>query len=76
MKYPFINVYEDDIWISSDNITQHIIRLNTFADLCIQHLLARLEKKAKIGLQEIEFLGMEIDGKVVKIQPHILEKIS
>ena len=73
-NYPFVHVYVDDILITSNNIAQHIIHLNTFADVCIQHGLALLEKKAKIRLQIM--LGMEIDGEEVKLQTHILEKIS
>ena len=56
-KYAFIHVYVDDILITSNNIAQHIIHLNTFADVCIQHGLALLEKKAKIRLQIIAWHG-------------------
>ena len=71
--YPFLYVHVDDILIASDSIEEH---LNAFSDLCLKHGIGLSEKKAKIGLKEIEFLGLEINGEGIKMQPHILEKIQ
>ena len=74
--YPFLYVYVDDILIASDSIEEHLEHLNIFSDLCLKHGIGLSEKKAKIGLKEIEFLGLEINGEGIKMQPHILEKIQ
>ena len=44
-RYLFIHVYGNDVLIANDNIAQHIIHMNTFANLCLQHGLAITEKK-------------------------------
>ena len=66
----------DDILIASNSIEEHLEHLNIFSDLCLKHGIGLSEKKAKIGLKEIEFLGLEINGEGIKMQPHILEKIQ
>lgn len=75
-NYDFIFVYIDDVLILSNDINSHIKHLDIFANLCLQNGLALSDKKSKIMQKEIEFLGMEIDGKGIKLQSHILEKIS
>ena len=51
-KYDFCHVYVDDILITSDNIVQHSIHLNTFAGLCLKHRLALSEKRQRYAYQK------------------------
>lgn len=74
--YDFIFVYVDDVLILSDNIESHLKHLDIFIELCIKNGLALSEKKTKLIQEQIEFLGMKIDGKGIELQSHILEKIS
>jgi len=75
-NYDFIFVYIDDILILSNDVNSHLKHLDTFADLCIKHGLALSKKKTSLIKENIEFLGMKIDGKGIELQSHILEKIS
>jgi uncharacterized membrane protein len=75
-NYDFIFVYIDDVLVLSQNLQEHLDHLNKFADLCLEDGLALSKRKVKLLQHEIEFLGMEIDGKGIKLQSHILEKIS
>ena len=69
-------VYVDDIFIASYSIEKYLKHLNIFSDLYLKHRIGLSEKKAKIWLKEIEFLDLEINGEVIKKQPHILEKLQ
>ena len=72
----FIIVYIDEMLICSDNEKDHEKYLNTFIKLCKEHDIVLLEKKVKIKRKEIEFLGIIIDSKGIKLQSHIAEKIK
>lgn len=74
--YDFIFVYIDDILVLSNDISSHIQHLEIFINLCIKHGLALSEKKTNLLKEQIEFLGMKIDGKGIELQSHILEKIN
>ncbi|KAJ9545306.1 hypothetical protein OSB04_025013 [Centaurea solstitialis] len=74
--YDFIFVYVDDVLILSDNIESHLKHLDIFIELCIKNGLALSEKKTKLIQEQIDFLGMKIDGKGIELQSHILEKIN
>ena len=63
-----IIVYIDDILICSDNEKDHEKYLNTFITLCKEHDIVLSEKKVEIKRKEIEFLGMIIDSKGIKLQ--------
>jgi hypothetical protein len=66
-NFDFIFVYVYDVLVLSNNLNEHLKFLNVFADLCLEHGLALSEKKAKMLQNEIEFLGMEIDGQGIKL---------
>ena len=72
----FIIVYIDDMLICSDNEKDHEKYLDTFITLCKEHGIILSEKKVEIKKKEIEFLGMIIDSKGIKLQSHIAEKIK
>ena len=72
----FIIVYIDDMLICSDNEKDHEKHLDIFITLCKEHGIILSEKKVEIKKKEIEFLGMIIDSKGIKLQSHIAEKIK
>ena len=72
----FIIVYIDDVLICSDNEKNYEKHLNIFITLCKEHGIVLSEKKVEIKKKEIEFLGMIIDSKNIKLQSHIAEKIK
>ena len=67
----FIIVYIDDMLICSINKKDHENHLNIFITLYEEHGIVLLEKKVDIKKQEIEFLGMIIDSKAIKLQSYI-----
>ena len=69
-------VYINDMLICSDNEKDHEKHLNIFITLCKEHGIVFSEKKVEIKKKEIEFLGMVIDSKGIKLQSHIPEKIK
>ena len=72
----FIIVYIDDILICSDIEKNHEKHLNIFITLYKEHSIVLSEKKVEIKKKEIEFLGMIIDSKGMKLQSQIAEKIK
>ena len=72
----FIIVYMDDILICSNNEKDREKHLNIFITLCKEHGIVFLEKKVEIKKKEIEFLGIIIYSKGIKLQSHIAEKIK
>ena len=72
----FVTIYIDDLLICSDNEKDHEKHVNTFITLCKEHGIVLLEKKVDIKKKEKEFIGMIIDSKGIKLQPHIAEKIK
>ena len=72
----FIIVYIDDMLICSNNEKDHENHLNIFITLRKKHGIVLSEKKVDIKKKEIEFLGMIIDSKGIKLQSHITEKIK
>ena len=62
--------------ICSDNEKDHEKHLDIFITLCKEHGIILSEKKVEIKKKEIEFLGMIIDSKGIKLQSHIAEKIK
>ena len=63
----FIIVYIDDMLICSNNEKDHERHLNIFKTLSKEHGIVLLEKKVEIKKREIEFLGMIIDSKGIKL---------
>lgn len=62
----FCLVYIDDALIFSNNKEEHAQHLSIFKELTYRHGLALTESKMKIGLDEIDFLGLHIkDGHII-----------
>nr|DBA06665.1 TPA_asm: polyprotein [Welwitschia mirabilis virus 2] len=74
----FIANYIDDFLIYSKNYDEHIQHLEIFADVCSRKGIGLSEdpKKFQVCQNKIEFLGMELEGGHLKLQPHISTKIS
>ncbi|ADR03142.2 replicase [Sweet potato collusive virus] len=73
--YDFILVYIDDILIFSKTYEEHKIHLEIFRNIIIKHGIVLSKKKAEIGKQKIEFLGVKIEQGGIELQPHIIDKI-
>ena len=72
----FIIVYIDDILICLDNEKYHEKPLNIFITLYKEHGIVLSKKKVEIKKKEIDFPGMIIDFKGVKLHSHIAQKIK
>ncbi|QZH55167.1 replicase [chicory mosaic cavemovirus] len=73
--YEFIIVYIDDILIFSNNINEHKYHLKIFKEIVKENGISLSKKKAELGKEKIEFLGMQIEQGGLKIQQHIIDKI-
>jgi len=71
----FICVYIDDILVHSKNIKMHKKHLFLFAVKAYKNGLVLSEKKSKIGVSEVEFLGLEIKEGKIQLQPNIIRTI-
>ena len=72
----FLIVYIDDILIYSNDKKEHKNHLIKFKNECKKEGIALSKNKAIIEKQEIDFLGLSIDKKGIKLQAHILKKIT
>jgi len=72
----FCLIYVDDILIFSSNIADHATHLLQFIQKSRDHGLIISAKKAEIAKNQIEFLGLKINQKGIKMQLHICEKIT
>ncbi|XP_004289412.1 PREDICTED: enzymatic polyprotein-like [Fragaria vesca subsp. vesca] len=71
----FCVVYIDDILVFSKTKEEHMKHLYEVVKLIVQHGIIPGEKKVFLVPDEIDFLGLNIKNRVIKLQPHILEKI-
>ena len=72
----FYLIYIDDALIFSNSEGEHAEHLSKFNALTYKHRLTFSESKMKIGLEEVDFLGLHIKHGYIIPQPHISEKIS
>ena len=72
----FIAVYIDDILVFSQNIESHAQHLIKMLHICKQHGLVLSPTKMKIATTEVDFLGVTIGNRRIKLQPHIIKKIA
>ncbi|KAG6506282.1 hypothetical protein ZIOFF_031605 [Zingiber officinale] len=71
----FLVVYIDDILVFSTNKEQHSKHLCKMMDICQKEGLVLSPTKMKIAQPEIEFLGVIIGNRRIKLQQHIIKKI-
>jgi len=67
-------VYVDDIIIFSSNIADPAMHLMKFIKKNCDHGSILSEKKDARAKEQIEFLGLKIDQRGIKMQPHVCEK--
>ena len=72
----FIAVYIDDILVFSENMKDHARHLHKMLEICQKNGLVLSPTKMKIAVKEIEFLGAVLGNSRIKLQPHIIKKIT
>lgn len=72
----FIAVYIDDILVFSLNEDTHAQHLAIMLQICERHGLVLSPTKMKIAVSEVEFLGAIIGNQRIRLQPHIIKKIT
>nr|ASV59777.1 polyprotein [Canna yellow mottle virus] len=72
----FIAVYIDDISVFSETPQQHVQHLRKFLEIVKKNGLVLSPTKIKIGVSQINFLGATIGQSRIKLQPHIIKKIT
>ena len=71
----FCVVYIDNILVFSKTREEHMNHLYEVVKLIVEHGIILGEKKVFLVQDEVDFLGINIKDGVVKLQPHVLEKI-
>ena len=72
-KYFFFLVYIDDILVFSYTFQEHIKHLEFIFEKLINHGLIVSKKKVKLFKTQIEFLGLELEDRQIKLQDHIVK---
>nr|GFB16121.1 ORFIII-like polyprotein [Tanacetum cinerariifolium] len=72
----FIAVYIDDILVFSKNEKEHAKHLEKMLKICEDNGLVLSPTKMKIAVSTIDFLGVVIGDGTIKLQPHIIKKIT
>ncbi|CAM8981955.1 unnamed protein product [Rhodiola kirilowii] len=72
----FTAVYIDDILVFSRTEEEHVAHLQRVLSICEREGLVLSPTKMKIATREVEFLGAIIGNKRIRLQPHIIKKIS
>ncbi|KAG6483759.1 hypothetical protein ZIOFF_060416 [Zingiber officinale] len=72
----FIAVYIDDILVFSKSKQEHAKHLKIMLTICQENELILSPTKLKIAVPEIEFLGGVLGNRQIKLQPHIITKIT
>ncbi|AIB53751.1 polyprotein [Pagoda yellow mosaic associated virus] len=72
----FVSVYIDDILVFSETYEEHAAHLKRMLQRCKKFGLVLSPTKMKIATREIDFLGATIKDGRIKLQDHIIKKIS
>ncbi|UML14526.1 polymerase [Viola yellow mottle virus] len=72
----YCSAYIDDIIIFSNSRAEHLVHLEKIALTIKEAGLVLSEKKAEICKSKIQFLGCEIEGGKISLQPHVLVKLA
>ncbi|ACF60613.1 ORF3 [Cycad leaf necrosis virus] len=72
----FIAVYIDDILVFSETEEDHVKHLHQMLHICEKEGLVLSPTKMKIGATSIDFLGATIGRSKIRLQPHIIKKIT
>ncbi|QRN45547.1 P3 [Paper mulberry vein-banding virus] len=71
-----IVAYIDDILVFSETKEEHRKHLQEFLKIARDQGLVLSKEKMMIGVSEIEFLGVVLGKSQVKLQPHIIKKLT
>ena len=69
----FFLVYIYDILVFSYTFQEHIKHLEFIFEKLINHGLIVSKKKVKLFKTQIEFLGLELEDRHIKLQDHIVK---
>ena len=72
-KCSFFLVYIDDILVFLYIFQEHIKHLEFIFEKLISHGLIVSKKKLKLFKTQIEFLGLELNDRQIKLQNHIVQ---
>nr|AEE39270.1 polyprotein [Gooseberry vein banding associated virus] len=72
----FVAVYIDDILVFSNSLQEHESHLRQMLEVCRKNGLVLSPTKMKVAVTTVEFLGAIIGNGKIKLQPHIVKKIS
>ncbi|KAG6484652.1 hypothetical protein ZIOFF_053173 [Zingiber officinale] len=71
----FLVVYIDDILVFSEDEEQHCAHLNIVLEICQKEGLVLSQTKMKIAQPEMEFLGVVVGNRKIRLQQHIIKKV-
>ncbi|KAG6527525.1 hypothetical protein ZIOFF_009636 [Zingiber officinale] len=71
----FLVVYIDDILVFSEDEEQHCAHLNIVLEICQKEGLVLSPTKMKIAQTEMEFLGVVVGNRKIRLQQHIIKKV-
>lgn len=71
----YLATYIDDIMIFSETEGEHGKHLGYFLDICEQEILVLFSEKIKIGVPQIDFMGVIIGGRI-ELQLNIIQSIA
>lgn len=71
----FLAIYIDDILVFSRNEQEHAVHLEKMLSICEENGLVLSPTKMKIATPEIDFLGVTIRNRKVKLQEHFIKKV-
>lgn len=71
----FIAVYIDDILVFSQSEQEHATHINKMLHVCKENGLVLSPSKMKVAVSEIDFLGVTLGNRKIKLQEHFIKKI-
>lgn len=71
----FIAVYIDDILVFSQSEQEHAAHINKMLNICKENGLVLSPSKMKVAVSEINFLGVTLGNRKIKLQELFIKKI-
>lgn len=71
----FLVIYIDDILVFSQDEQEHIVHVTKMLEVCERNGLILSPSKMKLASPEIDFLGVTIRSRKIKLQEHCIKKV-